>query len=146
MPRIDLDEDTPVYTIGVVAEMLGVHPQTLRVYEREGLVKPRRSQRNSRLFSRKDIERIRLILSLTQDLGVNLAGVEIILRLLKEREEFNKRFREFVKKMRERWGEEVPEPPWIPEETALVPVEPTAIARRSRVTPPPPQTQKRKKR
>ncbi|MFN4182987.1 MAG: heat shock protein transcriptional repressor HspR, partial [bacterium] len=134
MPRIDLNEDTPVYTIGVVAEMLGVHPQTLRVYEREGLVKPHRSQRNSRLFSRKDIERIRLILSLTQDLGVNLAGVEIILRLLKEREEFNKRFREFVKKIRGRWGEEVPEPPWIAEETALVPVEPTAIARCRRMT------------
>ena len=79
--RIRVDEDTPLYTIGVVATMLDVHPQTLRIYEREGLVKPKRTSRNSRMYSNKDVERLRLILRLTHDLGVNLAGVEIIIKL-----------------------------------------------------------------
>ena len=79
--RMHVDEDTPLYTIGVVASMLGVHPQTLRIYEREGLVKPKRTSRNSRMFSNKDVDRLRLILSLTHDLGVNVAGVEIVIKL-----------------------------------------------------------------
>jgi len=70
------------FTIGVVAEMYDVHPQTLRMYEREGLVSPFRSNRNLRLYSDADIDRLRMIKRLTQELGVNLAGVEVILELL----------------------------------------------------------------
>ncbi len=74
--------DQPLYMISVVARMLGVHPQTLRLYEREGLITPRRVRRQ-RLYSDEDIERLHLILELTRDLGVNKAGVDIILRMRK---------------------------------------------------------------
>ena len=73
--------DEPVYLISVVAKVLNIHPQTLRQYEREGLVTPSRTQGRMRLYSQRDIDRIKLILRLTRDLGVNLAGVDIILRL-----------------------------------------------------------------
>lgn len=71
----------PLYVISVAARMLEVHPQTLRMYERQGLVRPRRSG-HIRMFSDADIERIRQILRMKEDLGVNLAGVEVILNLL----------------------------------------------------------------
>ena len=67
--------------IGVVAERFGVHPQTLRLYEREGLIRPARSSGNTRLYDRETVERLEMILTLTRDLGVNLAGVEVILDL-----------------------------------------------------------------
>ena len=71
----------PVYLISVVANMLKIHPQTLRQYEREGLVEPSRTQGRMRLYSQADIDRMKLILRLTRDMGVNLAGVDVILRL-----------------------------------------------------------------
>ena len=74
------DKKQPLYVISVVAEMLGVHPQTLRMYEREGFVIPRRTKR-LRLYSEEDVERLNFVLSLTKELGVNKAGVEIILRM-----------------------------------------------------------------
>lgn len=74
------DKKQPLYMISVVAEMLGVHPQTLRMYEREGFITPRRMKR-LRLYSEDDVEKLHLILSLTRELGVNKAGVEIILRM-----------------------------------------------------------------
>lgn len=70
-----------LYMIRTVAEMLDIHPQTLRLYEREGLVKPSRSVGNTRLYSDEDVERIEFILHLTRDLGINLAGVDMILRM-----------------------------------------------------------------
>lgn len=73
--------DEPVYLISIVAKVLEIHPQTLRQYERENLVTPSRSNGKIRLYSQKDIDRIKLILRLTRELGVNLAGVDIILRL-----------------------------------------------------------------
>nr|WP_275854851.1 helix-turn-helix transcriptional regulator [Sulfurimonas sp. MAG313] len=73
--------DEPVYLISIVAKILNIHPQTLRQYERENLVTPSRSGGRIRLYSQKDIDRIKMILRLTRDLGVNLAGVDIILRL-----------------------------------------------------------------
>ena len=79
--------DEPVYLISVVASMLDIHPQTLRQYEREGLVEPSRTQGRMRLYSQRDIDRLKLILSLVRELGVNLAGVEIILQLKEEIEE-----------------------------------------------------------
>jgi len=73
--------DEPVYLISIVAKILDIHPQTLRQYERENLVTPSRSDGRIRLYSQRDIDRIKLILRLTRELGVNLAGVDIILRL-----------------------------------------------------------------
>ena len=73
--------EEPVYQISVVATMLGIHPQTLRHYEREGLVIPSRTVGKIRIYSQKDIDDLRLIMNLTRDLGVNLAGVDIIVRL-----------------------------------------------------------------
>ncbi len=75
------DLDTPLYMIGIVAQMLAIHPQTLRLYEKEGLLVPKRSQGNTRLYSGRDVERLKFILHLTRDMGVNLAGIEIILRM-----------------------------------------------------------------
>jgi MerR family transcriptional regulator/heat shock protein HspR len=73
--------DEPVYLISIVANMLDIHPQTLRQYEREGLVTPSRTQGRKRLYSLRDIDRMKLILRLTRQMGVNLAGVDIVLQL-----------------------------------------------------------------
>jgi MerR family transcriptional regulator/heat shock protein HspR len=78
--------DEPYYAIGVAARLVDLHPQTLRYYETQGLVVPQRSRGNMRLYSPYDIERLRKITRLTQELGVNLAGVEIILRLSEQME------------------------------------------------------------
>ncbi len=75
-----MDRTRPIYLISVVCEMLGVHPQTLRLYEREGLIHPLRTKKQ-RLYSQDDVERLNLILQLTRELGVNKAGVDIILRM-----------------------------------------------------------------
>ncbi|MDR1912189.1 MAG: helix-turn-helix transcriptional regulator [Helicobacteraceae bacterium] len=76
--------EEPVYMISVVAKVLEVHPQTLRQYEREGLIQPGRSIGKVRLYSQRDIDEIRLVLSLTRDMGVNLAGVDIALKLKRQ--------------------------------------------------------------
>ncbi len=78
---MEADKDTPKYLISNVAEQFNLHPQTLRAYERHGLVIPRRSGGNTRLYSENDLIKIRRILTLTRDMGINLAGVEVILRL-----------------------------------------------------------------
>ena len=78
---------TPMFFIGVVAELTGTHPQTLRNYERIGLLRPGRSQGSVRMFSARDVDRVRRIRRLTQELGVNLAGVEVILNLTQKMEE-----------------------------------------------------------
>ncbi len=83
MPR----KKKPLYMISVVAEMFNVHPQTLRTYEREGLIRPARTQGNTRLYSQEDLERIGLILRLTNELGINLAGVEVILNMRERMEQ-----------------------------------------------------------
>ena len=81
--------DEPVFLISVVAKILAIHPQTLRQYEKEGLVEPGRTDGKMRLYSQKDIDRIKVILRLTRDLGVNLAGVDIILRLKEKLDELD---------------------------------------------------------
>ncbi|GAK50622.1 transcriptional regulator [Candidatus Moduliflexus flocculans] len=81
------DRDKPVFMISVVAEMLDIHPQTLRLYEREGLVVPKRTDGNTRLYSQDDIDKLRRVLSLTRELGVNLAGVEVILSMRQKMEQ-----------------------------------------------------------
>ena len=85
------------YTISVVAERFSVHPQTLRLYEREGLLTPHRTKGNTRLYTDEDIDRLDVILSLTRDLGVNLAGVEIILNMRSKMDAMQRQMREFVK-------------------------------------------------
>jgi MerR family transcriptional regulator/heat shock protein HspR len=75
------DRSKPVYTIGVVAEMLKVHPQTLRFYEKKGLIRPGRTEGQTRMYSEEDRDEIARLLRLTRDLGVNLAGVEIVLKM-----------------------------------------------------------------
>jgi MerR family transcriptional regulator/heat shock protein HspR len=74
-------DDRPMYMISVAAELVGMHPQTLRIYETKGLVRPRRTAGNTRLYSERDLERLRLIQRLTTKLGLNLAGAELVLRL-----------------------------------------------------------------
>jgi len=76
--------DRPCYMISVAAELVGMHPQTLRMYESRGLVRPKRTPGNTRLYSERDLERLRLIQRLTNELGLNLAGVEQVLRLQDE--------------------------------------------------------------
>ena len=89
------------YTIGVVAETYGIHQQTLRLYEREGLLAPSRSKGNTRLYTDEDLARLETILALTRDLGVNLAGVAIILDMLSRMEQMQGEFEQFLAAIRE---------------------------------------------
>ena len=84
------------FMISSVAEQYQIHPQTLRLYEREGLLKPSRSDGNTRLYTEEDLERLEVILKLTRDLGVNLAGVEIILNMREKMSEMQHQIEEFV--------------------------------------------------
>src|SRR6202451_3643517 len=84
------------YMISAIAEQYEIHPQTLRLYEREGLLKPSRSDGNTRLYTEEDVERLEVILKLTRDLGVNLAGVEIILNMRERMEQMQHQIEEFV--------------------------------------------------
>lgn len=84
------------YMISAVAEQYEIHPQTLRLYEREGLLKPSRSEGNTRLYTEEDLERLEVILHLTRDLGVNLAGVEIILNMREKMGEMQAQIQEFI--------------------------------------------------
>jgi len=74
-------DDRPIYMISVAAELVGMHPQTLRIYEAKGLVRPKRTAGNTRLYSERDVERLRVVQRLTTELGLNLSGVELVLRL-----------------------------------------------------------------
>jgi MerR family transcriptional regulator/heat shock protein HspR len=89
------DSDRGVYMISVAAELAGMHPQTLRIYETRGLIAPKRSPKNTRLYSQEDVERLRRIQELTGDLGMNLAGVERVFELEAEVERMRRRLRSF---------------------------------------------------
>jgi len=82
-------KDKPLYIISIVSEMLDLHPQTLRQYERLGLIKPSRTLGNTRLYSEEDIDHLKFIITLTKELGVNLAGVEIILNMRQQIDDLN---------------------------------------------------------
>src|SRR3970040_1608716 len=84
------------YMISVVAKSYGIHPQTLRLYEREGLLKPSRTEGNTRLYSEEDLRQLEVILNLTRDLGVNLAGVEIVLNMRRKMEQMQQEVSECV--------------------------------------------------
>ena len=87
--------------ISVVAEMYEIHPQTLRMYEREGLLRPSRSDGNTRLYTDEDLERLEFILNLARDLGVNIAGIAIVLQMRERMEEMNRQMQGFVDYVRE---------------------------------------------
>jgi len=93
--------DHPRYMISVAAEIVGMHPQTLRIYEQKGLVRPKRTAGNTRLYSDVDLERLRLIQRLTGELGLNLAGVEQVLRLEDELRRMHARLDRMEREMRE---------------------------------------------
>jgi MerR family transcriptional regulator/heat shock protein HspR len=117
------------YMISIVAERYGIHPQTLRLYEREGLLRPSRTEGNTRLYSEDDLRQLEVILNLTRDLGVNLAGVEIVLNMRRKMEQMQREMSEFVayvkdelvRANREGWQERF--------ERALVRLPPTHLAR-----------------
>ena len=88
------------YMISSVAEMYDIHPQTLRLYEREGLLKPSRTEGNTRLYTDEDIERLELILSLARDLGVNISGIAIILQMRERMDEMQRQMADFVSYVR----------------------------------------------
>ena len=95
-------DDRPRYMISVAAELVGMHPQTLRIYESKGLVQPKRTPGNTRLYSEADLERLRMIQRLTGQLGLNLAGVETVLRLEDELARMQRRLERLERDMRER--------------------------------------------
>ena len=118
------------YTISAVADQYGIHPQTLRLYEREGLLKPSRSEGNTRLYTDADLERLELILSLTRDLGVNLAGVEIILNMREKMDAMQREFERFFAYLQTH-AEELTNFETVPEDSdALVPLTRIAALRR----------------
>jgi MerR family transcriptional regulator, heat shock protein HspR len=94
-------DDRPRYMISVAAELVGMHPQTLRIYESKGLVTPQRTAGNTRLYSEADLERLRLINRLTQELGLNLAGVEHVIRLEEQIRRMQRTMERLEREMRE---------------------------------------------
>lgn len=119
------------YMISSVAEMYNIHPQTLRLYERENLLIPSRSDGNTRLYTKEDLERLEVILKLTRELGVNLAGVEIILNMRDRMNEMQREMQEFVKYVRENMTERTAAQSEHPE-NALVRVAPSLLIRMKR--------------
>jgi MerR family transcriptional regulator/heat shock protein HspR len=95
------ERERPRYMISVAAELVGMHPQTLRIYEAKGLVRPKRTAGNTRLYSEADLDRLRLIQRLTTELGLNLAGVETVLRLEDEVKRLRARMQRLERQMRD---------------------------------------------
>src|SRR3954447_22006646 len=110
------------YMISAVAEQYEIHPQTLRLYEREGLLRSSRSEGNTRLYTDDDIERLEVILKLTRDLGVNLAGVEIILNMREKMEAMQRQFTEFVTTLNSEFASQAAHPAGPAEANSLIPV------------------------
>ena len=94
-------DDRPRYMISVAADLVGMHPQTLRIYENKGLVRPKRTSGNTRLYSEADLERLKLIQRLTTELGLNLAGVELVLRLEDELRKAHRQIERLERRLRE---------------------------------------------
>jgi MerR family transcriptional regulator/heat shock protein HspR len=109
------------YMISAVAEQYQIHPQTLRLYEREGLLRPSRSDGNTRLYTDEDLERLEVILQLTRELGVNLAGVEIILNMREKMEAMQREINQFVSTLNEELSTRVA-PPVPTAKNSLIPV------------------------
>jgi MerR family transcriptional regulator/heat shock protein HspR len=139
------------YMISVVSKAYGIHPQTLRLYEREGLLKPSRTEGNTRLYSEEDLRQLEVILNLTRDLGVNLAGVEIVLNMRRRMEQMQQEVNDFVGWVRQELSRAADEGWQERLQQALVRLPPTPIVRAAgpaparqdtvpaEVTPPAPQ-------
>jgi MerR family transcriptional regulator/heat shock protein HspR len=119
--------------ISVVAEMYDIHPQTLRLYEREGLLKPSRTEGNTRLYTEEDLERLEFILNLARDLGVNIAGIAIILQMRERMEEMNRQMQNFVDYVRTEMLSRMQQ--GIPPEAAIVPIRRTMVVTPSSLRP-----------
>ncbi len=111
--------------ISSVAEMYAIHPQTLRLYEREGLLRPSRSEGNTRLYTDEDLERLEFILNLARDLGVNIAGIAIILQMRERMEQMNSDMQNFVSYVRNEMLSRMQQPPRA--EAGLVPLRRTVV-------------------
>lgn len=116
--------------ISVVSEMLGIHPQTLRIYEREGFIKPKRSGGNTRLYSEEDVEKLEMILRLTRELGVNLAGVEVILSMREKMEQLQREMEETIQLLRDELEHEIRRREEM--RTAIVPVKRIVVRERNK--------------
>ena len=122
------------YMISAVAQKYNIHPQTLRLYEREGLLKPSRTEGNTRLYSEEDLEQLETILSLTRDLGVNLAGVEIILNMRRKMDRMQHEVNEFMQYVKHELARGLGD--WEQRlNTALVPAGPVELARKPEEAP-----------
>jgi len=134
-PRAQGDEARPApgrgkyYMISVVAKSYGIQPQTRGLYEREGLLKPSRTEGNTRLYSEEDLRQLEVILNLTRDLGVNLAGVEIILNMRRKMEQMQAEINEFLGHVRQELQRTTPEGEPDASEGALVKVGPAPIVK-----------------
>jgi MerR family transcriptional regulator/heat shock protein HspR len=121
------------YMISAVAEMYEIHPQTLRLYEREGLLKPSRTEGNTRLYTDEDLERLEFILNLARDLGVNIAGIAIVLQMRERMEEMNRQMQSFVEYVRtemlSRFQQNAPGP-----SGAIVPIRRSAVVAKPAAT------------
>jgi MerR family transcriptional regulator/heat shock protein HspR len=126
------EKSKAAYMISSVAEQYGVHPQTLRLYEREGLLKPSRSDGNTRLYTDEDLERLEVILHLTRDLGVNLAGVEIILNMRAKMEAMQQQIEEFVQTLNHELANRPMASSRAVSKTSLIPVVRTIFETRRR--------------
>ena len=125
------------YMISAVAEMYEIHPQTLRLYEREGLLKPSRTEGNTRLYTDEDLERLEFILNLARELGVNISGIAIILQMRERMEEMNRQMQSFVDYVRTEMLQHMQQNVPMANEAAMVPlrkpvVEPPPIRERKR--------------
>jgi len=124
------------FMISVVSQRYNIHPQTLRLYEREGLLKPSRTEGNTRLYSEEDLEQLETILSLTRDLGVNLAGVEIILNMRRKIERMQTEVNEFMEYVKQELSRGIGD--WEQRlSTALVKSAPSELVRTASVAQPP---------
>ena len=110
------------YMISAVAEMYDIHPQTLRLYEREGLLKPSRTEGNTRLYTDEDLERLEFILNLARDLGVNIAGIAIILQMRERMEEMNRQMHSFVEYVRTEMLTQIHQAAGTASKSAMVPM------------------------
>jgi len=110
------------YMISSVSEQFGIHPQTLRLYEREGLLTPSRSDGNTRLYTDEDLERLEVILQLTREFGVNLAGVEIILNMREKMDLMQRQMQEFVETLNSQMAVHMKAPPPVHKDGGLIPV------------------------
>jgi MerR family transcriptional regulator/heat shock protein HspR len=126
------------YMISAVAEMYGIHPQTLRLYEREGLLKPSRTEGNTRLYTDEDLERLEFILNLARDLGVNISGIAIILQMRERMEEMNRQMQSFVDYVRSEMLQHMQQHAPVTSDAAIVPLRKAVV-----LTPAPSRDRKR---